>query len=657
MFKEKFELKREFVEKFKDIKPPFGFNGLGELTYLRTYSRLKLDGKNEKWFETIERVVNGTYTIQKNHIKHYKLGWNEKKAQNSAQEMYERMFYMKFLPPGRGLWAMGSDIINKKGLYASLNNCAFISTKDLDKDMTKPFEFLMDMSMLGVGVGFDVKGEGKINIYSQKGVIQENGEPVIYTIPDTREGWVESIKLLLESYFKPDMYYVSFIYNEIREKGQPIKTFGGLSSGPKPLMDLHDNLRKVLNKNIGKPISITTITDIMNLIGVCVVSGNVRRTAEIVFGPSNNEYLDLKNYNVNPERSEYGWTSNNSIFCNIGDNYKEAANRTMINGEPGYCWLSNMQQYSRMNGKQDNKDKRVLGGNPCLEQSLESYELCCLVETFPTMCKDKEDYLRTLKFAYLYAKTVTLGNTHWEETNRVMLRNRRIGTSMTDISWYIQKNGIENLRSICEDGYKTIDRYDEVYSDWLSVRKSIKKTSIKPSGTVSLLPGVRPGIHYPESNYYIRRINVANNSPLLSFVKEAGYKTEPSNYDKTSTIVEFPIYIAGRTLSDVSMWEQLELAAFMQKHWADNQVSCTITFKPEEAKDIEKALNFYQYRLKGISFLPKLEKGAYTQMPYEEISKDIYDQLIKNIKPLNISDISEKSKPEQFCDGENCIIN
>lgn len=105
MFKEKFELKREFVDKFKDIKPPFGFNGLGELTYLRTYSRLKLDGKNEKWFETIERVVNGTYTIQKNHIKNHKLGWNEKKAQNSAQEMYERMFYMKFLPPGRGLTA------------------------------------------------------------------------------------------------------------------------------------------------------------------------------------------------------------------------------------------------------------------------------------------------------------------------------------------------------------------------------------------------------------------------------------------------------------------------------------------------------------------------------------------------------------------------
>lgn len=652
MFKEKFELKREFVEKFKDIKPPFGFNGLGELTYLRTYSRLKLDGKNEKWFETIERVVNGTYTIQKNHIKNHKLGWNEKKAQNSAQEMYERMFYMKFLPPGRGLWAMGSDIINTKGLYAALNNCAFVSTKDLDKDTTKPFEFLMDMSMLGVGVGFDVKGEGKINIYDPTFKYTST-----FIIEDTREGWVNSLKLLLNSYFNENSNCILFDYSHIREKGQPIKTFGGLSSGPKPLMDLHDNLRKVLNKNIGKPITITTITDIMNLIGVCVVSGNVRRTAEIVFGPSNNEYLDLKNYNVNPERSEYGWTSNNSIFCNIGDNYNEAANRTITNGEPGYCWLSNMQEYSRMNGKKDNKDKRVLGGNPCLEQSLESYELCCLVETFPTMCKDKEDYLRTLKFAYLYAKTVTLGNTHWEETNRVMLRNRRIGTSMTDISWYIQKNGIENLRIICEDGYKTIERYDEVYSDWLSVRKSIKKTSIKPSGTVSLLPGVRPGIHYPESNYYIRRINVANNSPLLSFVREAGYKTEPSNYDKTSTIVEFPIYIAGRTLSDVSMWEQLELAAFMQKHWADNQVSCTITFKPEEAKHIEKALDFYQYRLKGISFLPKLEKGAYTQMPYEEISKDIYDQLIKNIKPLNISDISEKSKPEQFCDGENCIIN
>ena len=646
----KFELDKEFVEKYKRLKPPFGFNGLGELTYMRTYSRIKPNGKNEKWFETIERVVNGTYTIQKQHIKHYKLGWNEKKGQASAQEMYDRMFRMKFLPPGRGLWAMGTDIISEKGLYAALNNCAFVTTENLEEDLAKPFVFLMDMSMLGVGVGFDVKGEGKIKI--SKPVAESR----TIDIEDTREAWVESVRWVLLSYFTKDELTVKFDYSKIRKAGEIIKTFGGLSSGPDPLIELHEAIRKVLDANAGKGITITTITDIMNLIGVCVVSGNVRRTAEIVFGPANDEYLNLKNYKVNPDRQNYGWTSNNSIFCEIGDDYSKPAAQTASNGEPGYCWLDNMQKYSRMNGKKDNKDKRAKGGNPCLEQTLEPYELCCLVETFPTMCDDENDYIRTLKFAYLYAKTVTLGNTHWEETNRVMLRNRRIGTSMTDITQYIQKNGINKLKYICEMGYKTIEHYDELYSDWFSTRKSIKKTSIKPSGTVSLLPGVRPGLHYPESNYYIRRITVSKNSSLVDIVKEAGYKVENSAYDKASVVVEVPVYIEGRTLNDVSMWEQLELAAFMQQYWADNQVSCTITFKPDEAKDIDKALNFYQYRLKGISFLPKVEQGAYKQMPYEEITENRYNKLIEGIGTMKFKDVEEDSKPELFCDGESCII-
>ena len=123
----------------------------------------------------------------------------------------------------------------------------------------------------------------------------------------------------------------------------------------------------------------------MNLIGKCVVAGNVRRTAEIVFGdPYDEEYLDLKNYKVNPHRDQYGWTSNNSIFAELGMDYTESAKRIVDNGEPGFAWLENMRQYSRMKNGGDNKDHRAMGGNPCLEQTLESYELCCLVETFPS---------------------------------------------------------------------------------------------------------------------------------------------------------------------------------------------------------------------------------------------------------------------------------
>ena len=146
-----FKLKDDFVDKYKRITPPFGFNGLGELTYMRTYSRLKENGKNEKWYETVRRVVEGTYSIQKRHIIKYDLGWTGLKAHRSAEEMYDRMFHMKFLPAGRGIWAMGSDSIEKKGLFPTLNSCAFVSTESLATDKAKPFLFMMDMEMLGVG--------------------------------------------------------------------------------------------------------------------------------------------------------------------------------------------------------------------------------------------------------------------------------------------------------------------------------------------------------------------------------------------------------------------------------------------------------------------------------------------------------------------------
>lgn len=993
-----FKLSEKFLAKYKEIIPPFGFNGLGYLVYMRTYSRMKENGENEMWWETVQRVVEGTYHMQQAHMDLQGLAWDAQKAQKSAQEMFDRIFNMKFLPPGRGLWAMGSPITKEKGIYASLNNCAFVSTLNIKDDLSKPFVFLMDASMLGVGVGFDTKGAGQLQIKGPNLKRQTEN----FVIPDTREGWVESLKLLLESYFL-NTPPIEFDYNEIRLAGVPIKGFGGVASGPQPLKDLHESIRRILDAELGKSMSSTVIVDIMNLIGKCVVAGNVRRTAEIVFGEIEDEdYLDLKNYNVNPHRAEYGWTSNNSIFAQIGMDYKNCAERTRLNGEPGYAWLENMKGYSRMNNGKDNKDHRASGGNPCLEQTLESMELCvggltkithkngcstisglvgksievwngekwskttpritgsnrelfrvhlsdgsfldctknhgwsakpktarkfrrmetcelepgtkiepfeidipcegffepyayeyglftgdgyveksgdrfypmlsaygckeklkqldihgtwrksqevdgatinrlnfkdyldvekckalndktlglpdwvfemdhdsiveflagyietdgnvceqtntdnfrvfgvepkmrdlqillrriginhtsvyrmakkgeeteygirnydvwvcyipsyecdsiptrikiankigskfktnnayptgklidasrkqrvvkiekieglhttycfdepemhmgvfgnvltyqcCLVETFPNRHDNLDDYKRTLKYAYLYAKTVTLGKTHWPETNRVMLRNRRIGCSMSGVAQFITKRGLHQLKEWCEAGYETIQYYDQVYSDWFAIPKSIKTTSIKPSGTVSLLAGATPGMHYPESRFYIRRVRLAKNSPLQKPLRKAGYKIEPCVGSEESTVVvEIPVDVGEgiRTIREVGIWEQFALAAFLQKYWADNQVSCTVTFDPSEGDQIEPCLNYFQYQLKGISLLPRHDGGAYPQMPYEKIEESTYQELCKKLKKLDFSTVSgNEAEIERFCDGEACTI-
>ena len=654
---EKFTLSDNFIDKYKRKKPPFGFNGLGELVYMRTYSRIKEDGKNEKWWETIRRVVEGTYSMQKEWIDSHQLGWNPWQAQKSAQEMYDRIFNMKFLPPGRGLWAMGTPITEEKGLYAALNNCAFVSTETLKDDYSKPFTFLMDASMLGVGVGFDTKGAGQIIV---KGIKKDRDEQV-FEIPDTREGWVESLGMLLESYFHGTAP-VEFDYTKIRPAGEPISGFGGVSSGHEPLQEVHEAIRKVLDKNSGKPITITTIVDIMNLIGKCVVAGNVRRTAEIVFGdPHSDEYLDLKNYKVNPHRDQYGWTSNNSIFAELGMDYTDVAKRIVDNGEPGLAWLDNMKKYSRMKNGGDWKDHRVAGGNPCLEQSLESYELCCLVETFPANHDSLEDYKKTLKYAYLYAKTVTLGKTHWSDTNRVMLRNRRIGCSVSGVAQFITNRGLDELKNWLNDGYDVIQEWDKMYSDWFAVPRSVKTTSVKPSGTVSLLAGATPGLHYPESRFYIRRIRLSKHSELLEPLKKAGYKVEPAfGSEDTTMVVEVPVDVGEgiRTAAELSIWEQFSLAAFLQRHWADNQVSCTVTFNPEtEAEQIAPCLNYYQYHLKGISLLPRHDYGAYQQMPYEAIDEKTYEKEVKKLGKLSFGVIkNEEAEIDKFCNNDSCEI-
>ena len=654
----KFTLSDNFITKYKRKKPPFGFNGLGELVYMRTYSRIKENGKNERWWETVKRVVEGTYSMQKDWIDSHQLGWNPWQAQRSAQEMYERIFYMKFLPPGRGLWAMGTAITEERGLYAALNNCAFVSTSTIKEDYSKPFCFLMDASMLGVGVGFDTKGAGEIVI---KG-INKDRDVTNFKIPDSREGWVESLKVLLESYFHGTAK-VGFDYSEIRGEGEPIHGFGGVSSGYKPLEEVHESITNVLEKNSGEPITITTIVDIMNLIGKCVVAGNVRRTAEIVFGdPHDEEYLDLKNYEVNPHRDQYGWTSNNSIYAELGMDYTDVCKRIVDNGEPGFAWLENMQKYSRMKNGGDNKDHRVAGGNPCLEQSLESYELCCLVETFPTNHDSLEDYKRTLKYAYLYAKTVTLGKTHWAETNRVMLRNRRIGCSVSGVAQFITKHGMGELQNWLEGGYDTIQEWDKQYSDWFAVPNSIKTTSVKPSGTVSLLVGATPGMHYPESRFYIRRMRLSIHSELIEPLKKANYTLEPAfGSEDTTMVVEVPVDVGEgiRTAAELSVWEQFSLAAFLQRHWADNQVSCTATFDPETEKDqLPHVLNYFQYKLKGISLLPRHPLGAYQQMPYEAITEEKYKEELSKLGRLSFVGVEgEEAEVDKFCNNDVCEID
>lgn len=682
-----FVLSPQFIDRFRGKQPSWGYDGLGYFTYKRTYARHTCDcddptncgHSTEEWWQTCKRVVEGVYNIQKIHCRRFHLPWSEPKAQRSAQEMFQRMWDFKFLPPGRGLWMMGTDVIYERGA-AALNNCAFTSTENIHIDFSGPFSFLMDMSMLGVGVGGDTRGTGKVKILRPK-VTDE-----VFVVEDSREGWVDLIREVLNSFVGKGRYPTTIDFGKVRKRGKPLKTFGGISSGPRPLIALVENLVRLLSpkhvkvefsdwdpdevdgpklvttfKKTGKvrPVSITSaqIVDIFNYIGKAVVAGGIRRTAEIMFGePDDHDFVTLKQ--DLPALKDRRWASNNSIWGKVGMDYSAVADSIAKNGEPGIIWMDNVHAYSRMNGIADWKDHRAKGANPCVEQSLEDRELCCLVETFPAHHEDFVDYQRTLKMAYLYAKTVTLVPTHNPKTNAVMMRNRRIGCSMSGIQQAITKLGRRAFLGWCDQGYDYIQSLDTLYSEWLCIPRSIKTTSVKPSGTVSLLAGATPGLHRAHSEYYIRNIRIKNTSPLLAAARAAGYPVEAAVHEDDTSVISFPVkeknYSKGKR--DTTIWEQFADAAAMQRHWADNQVSCTVSFKAEEAEYIASCLSIYEDQLKAISLLP-LDDHGYVQAPYIEITEEAYNEMLARIGTMDLSGTAhDDDATDKFCDGGKCEV-
>lgn len=670
-----FHLPQSFIDGFKLRKPDWGFdigggNSLAELTYIAKYSRIKDDGTKEQWYETCQRCVEGMYSILKDWCKRQRTPWNEFKAQKSAQEAYEMMFAFKWTPPGRGLANMGTKMVHEEQNNASLNNCAAISTEKLSThsayEATMPFTRLMEMSMHGVGVGFDTRGAGKLTIHEP-----DEQDPMSWIIPDTREGWAESIAILLETYFFKNRHAIHFDYSLVRAAGSPLKRFGGTASGPEPLRKLHDGIRHQFIDRQGTKITSRDIVDIMNQIGKAVVAGGARRSALIALGDARDEdYINLKNWEL-PENAErtgsdgWAWTSNNSVFAHDDDDLSHLVDKIAINGEPGIIYVDTMQKYGRLKDPATNKDYRANLVNPCAEISLEPHEFCCLVELYPANSDTFGEFERAIKHAYMYAKAVTLMPSVWAETNEVITRNRRIGVSMTGIVEFIETRSWREMKKWMNDGYDKLRGLDQKYSEWLGVRESIKVSTVKPAGTTSIISGTTSGVHWPTtSGFYIRRQRFLKHDPIVKAIEAAGYHVEPDVMDPDQTVVaEFPTTgLEVRSERDVSIWEKAHLAVMAQRYWADNLVSITVSFdRDNEDGEIAPLLRSLEGQLKSVSFLPISAEGtSYAQAPFEPLGtvKAITQQ--RAVKRLPMKTLYGKggleAEGEKFCTTDVCEI-
>jgi adenosylcobalamin-dependent ribonucleoside-triphosphate reductase len=501
------------------------------------------------------------------------------------------------------------------------------------------------MSMLGVGVGFDTRGKDLVLITEPA-----RGEDP-HRIADSREGWKAALERLLNAYASKAALPLRWDYSEIRSRGSPLRSFGGFASGPEPLREMLETLENLYRSYIGRKTDSALIVDTMNIIGRCVVAGGIRRTAQIALGdPSDILFLRLKQ---DPAKAAaYRWASNNSVFAEAGMDYRSVAAQTIVNGEPGYFWVQNARAFGRMKDPPDHADEGAMGSNPCVEQTLWNRELCCLVETYPA----RHDFLKTLHIAYRYAKIVTLIETGDADTDHVMRQNRRIGCSMTGVVQAIHKLGYRQFFDWCDRSYAFLQGLDEEFSKWLRVPRSIKMTSVKPSGTVSLLSGATPGVHWDHAPNYLRRMRVSANDPLADICRRSGYSVEPDAYAANTLVIAFPVHVANtsRLRAGVPLWEKVDLAAQMQRYWSDNQVSCTADFNPEtEGDEIPHILAAYEDRLKAIVFLP-CQRARIPAIPVRGDHQRGIHRGYGEVSALSGELPHSALQESQFCEGGSC---
>ena len=649
-----------FANKYSNKQPNWGFNGLGYIVYKRTYARVKENGQTEEWHETIRRCINGAQKIGANYTK------------EEAEQLFDLIFNLKCNFAGRMLWQLGTPTVDRFGAN-SLLNCWNVSMNSV-----RSFLFLFENLMLGGGVGFSIRREDIHELPRiKKGVsiTHKNTKDADFIVPDSREGWIRLLEKVLEAFFVKGS---SFSYSTIliRGAGEKISGFGGVASGPQILLDGIEKINKIFQSREGKKLRSIDVLDICNIIGGIVVSGNVRRSAQIAIGdPDDYLFLRAKNWSLG-NIPNWRAMSNNTIYA---DDFSHISNEIWSNGyildsetgfakgEPyGFFNLPLSQKYGRLKDglmKDSNlyptDEDNVVGTNPCGEISLASYECCNLSELYLNNIQSKDELIACAKLLYKTQKAIAALPFIHEETNKIVHKNMRLGLGVTGICQSLDK--IDWLDAC----YKELRKFDKEWSKERGWNRSIKLTTIKPSGTLSLLAGSTPGVHPAYSKYYTRRIRMSSNDALVSYCRDLGYYIEYAvNFDGSenhdTVVVEFPCETPDGALfaDDMGVVQQLEMVKKLQEIWSDNAVSVTAYYSENELQTLKQWLSDnYETGIKSVSFLLR-QKHGFKQAPYEEITKESYELKKSKVKPLVgiIQNIGNEALEGIECEGGSCPI-
>jgi len=666
----------EFISKYKHLPNPFP-TILGQFVFYRTYSRwLPLEKRREYWWETVRRAVEFNCNLVRT-------------SQQEAEALYDNIYHLRQFLAGRTLWTGGTEVSLK---YPMSNfNCSFTV---LDK--FSAFKDLFYLLMIGAGVGVrvlksDVEKLPKVRTNIK--IIHEAYSPVpkeqredltsvIFQkdtahiiIGDSKEGWVEALDLFLNILSRKEYRQINtiiFNYDQVRPKGERLKTFGGTASGYESLERMFSRIDKIVKNNcLGqmKKLKPVDCLDIANIIGQNVVVGGVRRTSEVIlFDPDDQDILNAKNnlYElidgkwVKNEEIDYREMSNNSIFYTTKPSREKLSwhiQQMRYSGEPGF-----------MNAEAAAKRRPNLeGANPCMEVLLDREQMCNLttVNVLGFVQDGKLEEKKLMEAQRLSVRAgirMTFLELELEEWDVKQKRDRLVGCSLT--GWQDMVNATnmspEEESRLRKKLREVAHREAESYARKLGINPPLLVTTVKPEGTLSQLPTVSSGVHYSHAPYFIRRVRINASDPLLKVCEELGYDIKPENgqtEDNCRTkVISFPCSApAGKTKKDVSAIQQLENYRAFQKEYADHNTSITVHVRNEEWEEVEEWLWNNWDDVVAVSFV-SLDDSFYAQMPYEEISKQEYERRVKSMVHFIPSLISKYEKDDITTDpgDESC---
>jgi adenosylcobalamin-dependent ribonucleoside-triphosphate reductase len=648
------------------------FGPTGETVYERTYQRVKPNGDRETWLDTVTRVVDGNLSLVPE--KHRKPGERER--------LIELMYDFKVLPAGRHLWASG--VPGRQYLF----NC---HVSGWGEKLSDHFEFSFMRLMEGGGVGANyssrfLKPYGAplrpLNVHivcdpehpdyaamKAAGVLSEDYSHEwggAFPVEDSREGWSVALVDLLDTHYRQDVKHADRVYDvsRVRGAGEPLRTFGGTASGPRPFARMLLDIGAVMNGAAGKAhLSPLEAMEIDHAIAECVVSGGNRRSARM----SMVEWDDPFIFDFIGCKTDSGkhWTTNISAviddeFTRLlaeGDEHAKAVHSATVagmldNGEPGY-WNISLSNVGEPN--------EVIATNPCGEIALEPWENCNLghvnLDAFaPKKSTDEPDFEGILEAHRLMTRFLiraTYGDVNDPKQRETLARNRRIGVGHFGVQGYLAKQGVRYSKapSFFRFPFELRIMANEVkaaaaeFCHALRIPVPVKMTTVAPTGTIAKMPGVTEGIHPIYARHFIRRVRFSLVDPVqaerVNTFFAQGYNVEEDVYDKSgnTVVVEFPtkeklveeVENMGlpaelvEAADEIDFADMLAFQAMYQKDYADNAVSFTVNVLPGQLDQdqAEGTLARFLPVLKGTTVFPDLTRP---QSPYERITAEEYEK-------------------------------